>query len=82
MITTTSQQVDGYKVTKYLSIVSYLAIPSSSSGTDMQYHLEKVYEQAQNKGADAIIGFSATGTVFNDKAAIYYYGTAVQLQKV
>ena len=85
MIITTTQSIEGYHIVKYLGIVGAYEEDYSSVGQEMDDLEDELRNQAENMGADAIVGFTYTSastySTFdygNTKPDLIAYGTAVK----
>lgn len=89
MIITTTQSIEGYHIVEYLGIVGAFEEDYQSVGREMDDLEDELRDQAEYKGANAIVGFtyisastySDDGYGGNQKPDMIAYGTAVRIEK-
>ena len=88
MIITTTQSIEGYHIVEYLGIVGSFRENYSSVGQEMDDLEDDLRDQAEDMGADAIVGFTYTSAStystfdYGDtKPDLIAYGTAVRIEE-
>lgn len=88
MIITTTQSIEGYHIVEYLGIVGAFEENYSSVGREMDDLEDSLRDQAEDKGANAIVGFTyiSASTYSQDeygglKPDMIAYGTAVRIEE-
>ena len=75
MILTTSNSIEGYRISAYLGIVSAHAISMKGWTAGVDAVCSQLEQNARKNGADAVIGVSVQGNT----SAFTALGTAVKL---
>ena len=87
VILTTTPNVDGYKITKYLGLVSsnayynYNGYGHYSAGDEWKVITDNLRSSAERMGADAVVGIQITTAGAGDLYHMIAQGTAVKLEE-